>query len=88
MNKPVFDTEDIIIDIIILIGDILKGQSSGRGEKIMLGAIVAAAVKAAVVAAMSEAVKEIVKGQNVLGYAGEVIIHALGYCCAVECFVR
>lgn len=25
MNKPVFDTEDIIIDIIVLIGDILKG---------------------------------------------------------------
>ena len=24
-NKPVFDTEDIIIDIIVLIGDILKG---------------------------------------------------------------
>ena len=24
MNKPVFDTEDIIIDIIVLIGDILK----------------------------------------------------------------
>ena len=24
MNKPAFDTEDIIIDIIILIGDILK----------------------------------------------------------------
>ena len=25
MNKPVYDTEDIIIDIIVLIGDILKG---------------------------------------------------------------
>lgn len=24
-NKPVYDTEDIIIDIIVLIGDILKG---------------------------------------------------------------
>lgn len=32
MKKPALDTEDIIIDIIVLIGDILKGQYQEGGK--------------------------------------------------------
>ena len=63
-NKPVYDTEDIIIDIIVLIGDILKSQYREGGKIMVIAPIIAAIAKAAAGAVISEAVKEIVKGQN------------------------